>query len=241
MSARSLPSLLAADGVDVSILEGGIEAFAAAGGPLVAREAPGVDVTRDKPSVWVTRERPKIDRIACPWLIRRFIDPFAQSSISSPPNGSRTLPTRLGAIPFDIEDVHYSHRGETCSFDTLIAEFALADPALGASRTNRARRRHRASRSRAAVGRAAGHLAWPFGNRERRSAPTRSRHADLRRALRLVPSCHRRSTTTGRPRRLPHEMPPCPLPPLRFRLATQRGSSPGSGCCRSAARPARSR
>jgi rhodanese-related sulfurtransferase len=122
-------SLLAAEGVDVSVLEGGIEAFAAAGGPLVAREAPGVDVTLGKPSVWVTRERPKIDRIACPWLIRRFIDPRALFHFV-PADWVKDVAEELGAIPFDIEGVHYSHRGETCSFDTLIAEFAIADPAL---------------------------------------------------------------------------------------------------------------
>jgi rhodanese-related sulfurtransferase len=123
-------ALLEADGIDVSILDGGIEAFAAAGGLLVAREAQGVDVTRDKPSVWVTRERPKIDRIACPWLIRRFIDPFAQFHFVSA-EWVKDVADELGAIPFDIEGVHYSHRGETCSFDTLIAEFAITDPALG--------------------------------------------------------------------------------------------------------------
>ena len=122
-------TLLAADWIDVSILDGGIEAFAAAGGPLVAREAPGVDVTRGKPSVWVTRERPKIDRIACPWLIRRFIDPFAVFHFVSP-EWVKDVAEELGATPFDIEGVHYSHRGETCSFDTLIAEFALVEPAL---------------------------------------------------------------------------------------------------------------
>jgi rhodanese-related sulfurtransferase len=122
-------SLLAAEGVDVSVLEGGIEAFAAAGGHLVAREAPGVDVALGRPSVWVTRERPKIDRIACPWLIRRFIDPRAAFHFV-PADWVKDVAEELGAIPFDIEGVHYSHRGETCSFDTLIAEFAIADPAL---------------------------------------------------------------------------------------------------------------
>jgi rhodanese-related sulfurtransferase len=122
-------SLLAADGIDVSVLEGGIEAFAAAGGQLVAREAPGVDVTHDKPTVWVTRERPKIDRIACPWLIRRFIDPRAVFHFV-PAEWVSDVAEELGAIPFDIEGVHYSHRGETCSFDTLIAEFAITGPPL---------------------------------------------------------------------------------------------------------------
>ena len=122
-------SLLAAEGIDVSVLEGGIEAFEAAGGPLVAREAPGVDAMLGRPSVWVTRERPKIDRIACPWLIRRFIDPFAVFHFV-PADWVKDVAEELGAIPFDIEGVHYSHRGETCSFDTLIAEFAINDAPL---------------------------------------------------------------------------------------------------------------
>ena len=122
-------SLLAAEGIDVAILDGGIEAFAAAGGLLVACQAPGVDVSLGKPSVWVTRERPKIDRIACPWLIRRLIDPLSVFHFV-PAEWVKDIADELGAIPFDIEGVHYSHRGETCTFDTLISEFAIADPAL---------------------------------------------------------------------------------------------------------------
>ena len=128
-SARLRRRCLPRAGIDVAVLEGGIEAFAQAGGPLVAREGPGVDVTRPKPSVWVTRERPKIDRIACPWLIRRFIDPFAVFHFV-PAEWVKDVAEELGAIPYDIEGVHYSHRGETCTFDTLISEFAITDPAL---------------------------------------------------------------------------------------------------------------
>lgn len=81
-------------------------------------------------TVWVTRHRPKIDRIACPWLIKRFIDPRAQFLFVSP---SQVLPVaeRFNATPFDIEDVHWSHRGELCTFDTFIDEFGLEHEALG--------------------------------------------------------------------------------------------------------------
>jgi rhodanese-related sulfurtransferase len=120
-------SLLAAEGASVCVLEGGIEAFAAAGGLLVTRQAGSVDATR--PSIWVTRERPKIDRIACPWLIRRFVDPQAIFHFVQA-NWVGDVAEEMGAIPFDIEGVHYSHRGETCTFDTLIAEFAIGDSAL---------------------------------------------------------------------------------------------------------------
>lgn len=122
-------ALLEAAGARIAVLEGGIEAFATANGPLVARQAPGVDVATEVPSVWVTRERPKIDRIACPWLIRRFIDPFAVFHYV-PAEWVADIAGELGAIPYDVEGVTYSHRGETCSFDTLLSEFGLTDPAL---------------------------------------------------------------------------------------------------------------
>ena len=80
-------------------------------------------------TVWVTRERPKIDRIACPWLIRRFIDPeavflfVAASEVPAVAQG-------FNAVPFDIEGVYWSHRGETCTFDTMLTEFGLKSAAL---------------------------------------------------------------------------------------------------------------
>lgn len=117
-------------GVAAAVLDGGIEAFAEAGGPMVRKNAPGVDVSRPEGSVWVTRERPKIDRIACPWLIRRFIDPFA-TFLFVAPEWVRDVADELGAVPFDVEGVVYSHRGETCSFDTLLTEFDLDGPSLG--------------------------------------------------------------------------------------------------------------
>lgn len=117
-------------GANVAVLDGGIEAFAEAGGLMVRKDARGVDVTRLEGSVWVTRERPKTDRIACPWLIRRFIDPFA-TFLFVAAGWVRDVAEELGAIPFDVEGVVYSHRGETCSFDTLLTEFGLDDPSLG--------------------------------------------------------------------------------------------------------------
>ena len=120
---------LAAAGADATMLEGGIEAWVAAGGPTIAREAAGLDAGLPAPSVWVTRERPKIDRIACPWLIRRFIDPFAIFHFVAA-EWVKDVADETGWIPFDIADVRYSHRGEECTFDTLISEFGLSDPAL---------------------------------------------------------------------------------------------------------------
>jgi rhodanese-related sulfurtransferase len=119
---------LAAAGVDVAMLEGGIEAFEAAGGPAVATQVSGFSLTQ-APSVWVTRERPKIDRVACPWLIRRFIDPYSVFHFVTEA-WVKDVAEELDATPFDVDGVHFSHRGEACSFDTLLKEFAINDPAL---------------------------------------------------------------------------------------------------------------
>ena len=80
-------------------------------------------------TVWVTRARPKIDRIACPWLIRRFIDPAAVFLFVAP-SEVEAVAERFNATPFDIENVFWSHRGERCTFDVMIEEFGLATPPL---------------------------------------------------------------------------------------------------------------
>jgi hypothetical protein len=78
---------------------------------------------------FVTREKPKIDRIACPWLVRRFIDRDAEF-LFVPKDKVFTVAKETGAIPYDIPGAKLSHVGETCSFDTFIAEYGLKDPAL---------------------------------------------------------------------------------------------------------------
>ena len=78
---------------------------------------------------WVTRERPKIDRIACPWLIRRFIDPIASFDYV-PAETVFDEASLRHAIPYDIAGAPVTHRGERCSFDALIEDFELDDPAL---------------------------------------------------------------------------------------------------------------
>ncbi|OGX87404.1 AraC family transcriptional regulator [Hymenobacter lapidarius] len=80
---------------------------------------------------WITRERPKIDRLACAWLILRFIDPAAE--ILYVPSGD-VVPTagRTGAIPFDVPNVEFSHYGQECTFDYFLKKYALTDPALHA-------------------------------------------------------------------------------------------------------------
>ena len=78
---------------------------------------------------WVTRERPKIDRIACPWLIKRFIDPEAEFLYVPMGEVARVAET-TGATPYDIPGVEMSHVGERCSFDAFVAKYCLDDPAL---------------------------------------------------------------------------------------------------------------
>ena len=78
---------------------------------------------------WVTRERPKIDRIACPWLILRFIDRDAEF-LYVPPTEVLRVAERTGATPYDIPGVEMSHVGDLCSFDAFVAKYGLADPAL---------------------------------------------------------------------------------------------------------------
>jgi rhodanese-related sulfurtransferase len=104
-------------------LQGGIEAWKAAGGALDRK--PARANTR-----WVTRERPKIDRIACPWLLARFVDPEAEF-LYVPAKQVLDAAHERDAIPYDVPDVHFTHEGERCSFDAFLRHFRLDDPALG--------------------------------------------------------------------------------------------------------------
>ncbi len=118
--SRNAAAALRAAGFAASILEGGLEGWCAEGRNTVPFVAP----TR-----WVTRARPKIDRIACPWLIRRFIDASAEFHYVS--NAEvRAFAAESGATPFDIPDVDYSHVGDQCSFDAFIRLHGLTDAAL---------------------------------------------------------------------------------------------------------------
>jgi hypothetical protein len=113
----------AAKALGARYLEGGIEAWRSCGGLL--DEKPKGSATR-----WVTRERPKIDRIACPWLIRRFVDPQAEFLYVPPGEVLSTAKDKDGE-PYDVPDVHFSHDGERCSFDAFLKHYRLeGDPAL---------------------------------------------------------------------------------------------------------------
>lgn len=119
---------LRAGGLQASPLTGGFAAWLAAGGPTGLR-TPAIPSPLHRPTRWITRERPKVDRIACPWLIRRFIDPFAEF-LYVPSEAVRAGAAETGAVPFDIPGVQYTHREERCSFDAFIEDHGLAHPAL---------------------------------------------------------------------------------------------------------------
>lgn len=78
---------------------------------------------------WVTRARPKVDRVACPWLIKRFIDPEA-TFLFVAPDQVLTVAEKEDAIPFDVPNVELGHHGVECSFDAILKRYALTDPAL---------------------------------------------------------------------------------------------------------------
>jgi rhodanese-related sulfurtransferase len=115
-------------GVAAEVLEGGVKEWRKADLPLVtAARLPHAD--REGRTVWVTRSRPKVDRIACPWLIRRFVDPRAVF-LFVPPSEVAGVARDFGATPFDVEDVFWSHRGDSCTFDVMVQEFGLTTPPL---------------------------------------------------------------------------------------------------------------
>ena len=121
-------AVLRAEGIDAERLEGGNLAWRDAGLPLVpASKIP--DTSNAGHTVWVTRHRPKIDRIACPWLIRRFVDPCAKFLFVAPSEVS-AVAKKFNATPFDVEGVFWTHRGDHCTFDTMIEEFDLKTDAL---------------------------------------------------------------------------------------------------------------
>ena len=116
------------DGIDAQTLEGGFEAWKRASEPLVRTDKIPARDNKGR-TVWVTRSRPKVDRIACPWLIRRFIDPNAVFLFVMPAE-VMAVAERFNATPFDVDGVFWSHRGERCTFDTMIEAFGLRIEAL---------------------------------------------------------------------------------------------------------------
>ena len=126
--SQGVAALLRHAGIEAESLEGGFLAWKAANQMLVnAAKLPAPNAAGR--TVWVTRARPKIDRIACPWLIRRFIDPDAVFLFVAP-SEVPAVAERFGAAAFDIENTFWSHRGEKCTFDTMVEEFGLKSDTL---------------------------------------------------------------------------------------------------------------
>jgi rhodanese-related sulfurtransferase len=121
-TSEGVAEALSGFGKDALYLDGGVAAWVAQG--LPTRRQLAADAHK-----WITRERPKIDRIACPWLIRRFIDPDAEF-IYVPADRVLDEAKVLGAIPYDVPDVEFTHKGERCSFDTFLRLYDIIDPPL---------------------------------------------------------------------------------------------------------------
>ncbi|QFT92852.1 Chromate resistance exported protein [Roseovarius sp. THAF9] len=126
--SQGVAAWLAGDGIHAEYLEGGVQAWRDTKDAMRV-PASALPPANDGHTIWVTRHRPKIDRIACPWLIRRFVDPKARFLFVSPSEVS-DVADRFGATAFDVEGVFWTHRGDTCTFDTMCAEFHLTSDAL---------------------------------------------------------------------------------------------------------------
>jgi len=121
--SQNTAAALGAAGVEAAYLEGGLEeGWKALEGALDRKPA-------NASTRWITRERPKIDRIACPWLIARFIDTDAEFHYV-PANDVLSAAKERDAEPYDIAGVHFGHDGEYCSFDAFLKHYRLTDPAL---------------------------------------------------------------------------------------------------------------
>jgi hypothetical protein len=115
-------SALQKNGIKAAYLEGGMAGWKERKLPTRRKR----DATENK---WVTREHPKIDRIACPWLVSRFVNPDAEF-IYVPPNNVAKVAADIGGTPYDIEGAEFGHVGDQCSFDAIVRIYGIEDPAL---------------------------------------------------------------------------------------------------------------
>jgi rhodanese-related sulfurtransferase len=129
--SQGAAALLRLRGIRAESLEGGNFAWRDAGQSLIpVAKIPELNnlsqnmLNNRASSLWVTRQRPKIDRIACPWLIRRFVDPNARFLFVGP-SEVKSVAEKFNAIPFDVDGVFWSHREDQCTFDKMIEELAL--------------------------------------------------------------------------------------------------------------------
>jgi rhodanese-related sulfurtransferase len=120
--SQGVASKLRGAGLQATYLEGGIEGWKERMLPTRRKRGPAENK-------WVTREHPKIDRIACPWLVSRFVNPEAEF-IYVPPNDVAKVAAEIGGTPYDIKNVEFGHVGDRCSFDAIIKAYAIEDAAL---------------------------------------------------------------------------------------------------------------
>jgi len=121
--SQGVANTLRAVGVKAAYLEGGISAWREMRLPTRRKLRGRAD------NKWVTREHPKIDRIACPWLVSRFINPGAEFSYVRP-DLVNAVAEEIGGIPYDIKGAEFGHVGDRCSFDAIVRIFDIKDPAL---------------------------------------------------------------------------------------------------------------
>jgi rhodanese-related sulfurtransferase len=122
-ASQGAAALLRANGAEAEILDGGFAAWQAAGLPIIdAAKLPPRDAQGR--TAWVSRARPKVDRVACPWLIRRFVDPNALFLFVSPAEVGNVA-AQFNAAPFDVDGAFWGHRGERCTVDALVEELGL--------------------------------------------------------------------------------------------------------------------
>ena len=126
--SQGAAAIMRSNGTPAETLQGGQFAWRDATLPMITASALPPRNANGQ-TVWVTRHRPKIDRIACPWLIRRFIDPHAQFLFVEP-SQVLNVAEKFAATPIDIDDTLFSHHGDFCTFDALLTEFQLKNPAL---------------------------------------------------------------------------------------------------------------
>lgn len=126
--SQGMAAWLRSEGIAAEYLQGGAYGWRDARDTL-RLPAAAIPTPIAGSSLWVTRHRPKIDRIACPWLIRRFVDRRARFLFVSPAEVAGVA-ERYGATPFDVEGCFWGHRGAACTFDTMLEEFTLQSPAL---------------------------------------------------------------------------------------------------------------
>ena len=120
--SQGVAAALRTAGIDAAYLEGGFEAWNERRLPTRRKRGPAENK-------WVAREHPKIDRIACPWLISRFVNPDAEF-IYVPANDVAKIADQVGGTPYDIKNVEFGHVGDHCSFDAIIRAYDIHDAAL---------------------------------------------------------------------------------------------------------------